>query len=420
MIKILESKNDKSFEKGPVRRSLFSNGAVSLFHQFKGMESATVNLYFLSGSIFEKENEYGIAHVIEHMLFKENKTGELVRTLEAYGASMNAYTYKEYVCFELDCSAKKIHLFLPKFLNLFFNPVFDTKALAKEKKVILQELRQDKDDHEVTGVEYIYEKNFDSKLGHPIGGTTKNIRSFTSNDLQRYYKKYFCPSRMVLNVVSGRSFDSLEDIFKNSLKNFPSKNTAPWRYKPVRKNAKLNHFKSALKRKIQASIVYLVFDGVTLGHDDYYIYSIIDELLFEGMTSRFYRALREKTPLVYSFGSDLNSFATSGSYTMIFNTSKSNVSTLKKVVLDEIKALRDSISDAELIALKERLIEGWSLSFDSLHERGEFIAHGEVYQEQDFSLKKQIEILKSINSKDIRRILDKMISQKHSELILGV
>ena len=117
MTKIKSTEINKTFEKGPVRRSLFSNGAVSLFHQFKGMESACANLYILAGSIFESPEEHGIAHVIEHMLFKEEKTNSVVREMEKEGAQINAYTYKEYVCFELECASTKLESFLPKFLS---------------------------------------------------------------------------------------------------------------------------------------------------------------------------------------------------------------------------------------------------------------------------------------------------------------
>ncbi len=117
----------KSFEKGPVRRSLFDNGAVSLYHHFKGMESACANLYFLAGSIFESESEEGIAHVIEHMLFKDEGSNDLVKELEREGAQVNAYTYKEYVCFELDCPSELLPRFLPKFLSLFLSPILQGK-----------------------------------------------------------------------------------------------------------------------------------------------------------------------------------------------------------------------------------------------------------------------------------------------------
>lgn len=417
MIKVLESKIDKSFEKGPIRRSLFSNGAVSLFHQFKGMSSATVSLYFLAGSIFESEDNQGIAHLIEHMLFKETKTSNLIKELEQAGASINAYTYKDYVCFELDCSAKKLSVFLPKFMDLFLNPVFDEKALFKEKKVVIQEIKEDLDNHELTGLEYTFEKMLSFKLGHNIAGKSSIIRKLTDSDLHRYYKKYFTPQRMILSITSGSEFSSLEKIISNSFKK--AKESGPWRFKKSSKLKPLNHFKSKLKRDLQSNIIFLGYQGVSLSHRDYYAYSILDDLLFEGMSSIFYQALRENKPLVYGLGSDLHSFVDNGVYLMIFSCQKSKVDELLKVVNDELLNLRSNINLSMIDSVKKRLIERWELGFDSLVERNEFIAHSEIYSDKDFSLKKQIESLESINSKDIAGILDKLIYDKNSQLIMG-
>ena len=83
MLRIIEDQKINDFEKGPIRRSLFSNGAMSIVHKAIGFSGAKVQLHFIAGSMFEGENEEGLSHLIEHMIFKESDT-EYIKQLESY------------------------------------------------------------------------------------------------------------------------------------------------------------------------------------------------------------------------------------------------------------------------------------------------------------------------------------------------
>jgi predicted Zn-dependent peptidase len=419
---MIKTKIIKDFEKGPIRRSLFDNGAVSLFHQMKGVSSAVVNLYFLAGSIFEKESEYGIAHVIEHMLFKEGGKSNLVSELEFYGAEINAYTYKEYVCFEMTCLATKVDQFLPKFLKLFLNPVFDLKELKIEKNVVVQELKEDKDDHETEAIEYLFQKNFDDKIGHSIGGSIINVKSFTKSDLESFYYKYFNANRMILSITSGRSFNSLESILYNAM--LDSKNTIGvkkhFRLGSSSKFGKMKHFKTKLKRKMENSIVMFSFDGVSLESQSYYDLMILDEILFEGLSSVFFKLLREESGLVYGLGSSINSFVKTGNYVMVFNTQTKNIKILKNIVMDTLDQLAETEIENKLVkGIIERVIGNWEMSFDSPSQRCEYIALEEIYNTNKYSIEKMKTELRLVTNKRIKKLIKKITKNGYSELILG-
>ncbi|MEX0797984.1 MAG: pitrilysin family protein [Bacteriovoracaceae bacterium] len=423
MTKLKSSQIIKSFEKGPVRRSLFSNGAVSLFHQFKGMESACVNLYFLAGSVFEKKGQHGIAHVIEHMLFKEERAGSLVQEMESKGAQINAYTYKEYVCFELDCAADSLDEFLPKFLSLFLNPVFNSKDLALEKKVILQELREDKDDHETEGLEYLYKKNFNEALGHPIGGAIGNVKSFRVKDLETFYKKFYRPERMILSVVGGKKFDSLEKIYMDEFAKAGQKERQqikPFRLEKKERFSKLKHASAKLKRPMESSIVFYAFDGASIFHPDYYNYLALDEYLLGGMSSKLFMELREKNAYVYGLGSAINTYAACGSYIMIFHTLKKNVGKLRDKVDEALEELAQKGPPAKDIeAIKKRLAQAWSLGFDDMLERNEYLAEMEMLNFSDFSLAGQIQRLNHVSAESVQALVKKIFKSKYSLLIMN-
>ena len=425
MTKLASTQTIKSFEKGPVRRSLFRNGAVSLFHQFKGMESACVHLYFLAGSIFESPKEEGLAHVIEHMLFKEESSSSLVQKMESEGAQINAYTYKEHVCFELECAAVLLSKFLPDFLSLFLSPVFRAKDLALEKKVVLQELREDKDDHETEGIEYLFKKNFPRKLGHSIGGSVGNVRSFSVKDLEAFYRKYYRPERMVLSVVGGKRFEQLESIVEEAFSRDSKKERfdcarAPMRLTPMQRFSRLKHVRAKLKRSMESSILFYAFDGASIFHPDYYNYLVLDEYLLGGMSSKLFLELRERNAYVYGLGSALNSYAAAGSYMMIFHTLKKNLPKVREKVDAVLKELlQNGFLEEEVEAIKQRIGLGWRLSFDDLVERNEYLAEIELLGERDFALGRQIERLELVTSKSLQSLVKKILSRDFSVLTMS-
>ena len=418
MVKVKSTKIIKDFEKGPIRRSLFDNGAVSLFHKIPARKSAVVNLYFLAGSIFEDEDNYGIAHVLEHMLFKEGEDSTIVKELEFLGAEINAYTSKEYVCFELSCIATKLPLFLEKFLTLFLNPVFELGELTLEKNVIVHELKEDKDDHETEALEYVFKKNFDKKLGHSIGGSISNVKKFKKEDILKYYKKFFSPERMILSVVSGKEFKNLESICEKVF--IDKKFKSPFRLGHTNKFGKLNHFKSKLNRKKENAVIMYSFDGVSLQNKSYYDLLVLDELLFEGLSSKFFYLLREKLGIIYSLGSSINSYVSTGNYIMVFNTSKKNISKLKKNVNEVIEYYKNNqFEKKEVEAIKKRIIEGWEVSFDEPIERCDYIGLEEIYGTNDYSIARMIKDLKNVDEKRIQKLVKKMTRNGFSELIVG-
>jgi predicted Zn-dependent peptidase len=369
--------------------------------------------------MFESSEEHGLSHIIEHMVFKEQGTS-LIRELELCGAEINAFTYKENVCFELECLAKYLPEFLPKFFDLFLNLEFTDEQLEKEKKVILQELKEDKDDHETYGLEHVFEKNFKRNLGHPTGGKPKDVKSYNSNDIRKYYRKYYRPNRIVLTVISGHEFEGLESIFKSAMdQHYTYKASSAFRLKAIHKISKINHFKSKIKRSMESSVLFYSFTAPSLSHKHYYDLAILDQLLFDGLSSIFFKELREETPLIYGLGSSINSFKDVGNYVMVFNSDKKNLTELKsrvKIVLKRCSDLELDSSDVE--AIKKRILDAWDLSFDSVEERATFLSDNEIYQFDEISMEKVRKNIAKSTPKSIKSLVNLLLSHGNSELII--
>lgn len=418
MQKIIDFKEFDNLEKGPIRRSLFRNGACILFHQANGFSGAKVNLNFLAGSMFETPDQEGISHLIEHLMFKEVNSG-LVKDLEFFGAEINAYTYKENVCFELSCLGAKLEILLPRFLNLFSKLEFTDEQLEKEKAVVLQELIDDKDDHETQALEFVFEKNFNSGLGHPVGGIAKNVKKFSKREILRFYKKYYRPERMILTIVSGEgNFEKLRSI---SQENFDLRTCAdkkPFRIKANAVERKLNHVKCLKRKKIESEILMLSFNGPTVSSKNYYTYIVLDELLFEGMSSLFFKKFREEKALVYGLGSSINSFAKAGNYIMTFNVQEKNIGAVETGINDVLREIcSKGLLENDLEKIKERIIDSWKIAFDSIDERAEFISENEIYQQHHIDVHKIKTMVGEVSEKKIINLIKNIyFNSDHTKL----
>lgn len=417
MPKLIEQKNIDDFEKGPIRRSLFDNGAVVMFHHAKGFAGAKVNLTFMAGSQFESATEHGLAHLIEHLVFKENKTNYL-HEIELAGAEINAYTYKENICFELKCLSRKIPVLLPIFLKYTTVLDFTDEQLEKEKKVVIQELREDQDDHETFGIEYLFEKNFKPSLGHPIGGKPAQVKHYTRADVQRFFKKNFTSDRLILTIVSGEDFPDLENQISDLLQ-LGGRTKPPYRLKTSFRDKRLSHVKSHLKRDVESSILFYAFNGPSINSAQYYDYAVLDEIFFEGLSSVFFKRFREESPLVYGLGSSINPFSYSGSYLMVFNTQKKLLKQLESKFAQTMQECIDKgFEEAHIDQIKERMEDSWALAFDSVEERAEFIQDNEIYQLNEYSFKAMRKKLNKVTAKSVQKLCKKLYTSDYSRLRL--
>lgn len=405
-----------TMEKGPILRSLFSNGACYTFHQAKGFSGAKVNLSFLAGSIFESREEQGIAHLLEHLMFKETATKRIYH-LEKNGAELNAYTYKETVSFEMECHKDNLDNLLPDFLDHFLNLDFNEDQFIKEKQVVLHELKEDEDDHEAQGIEELFSQNFSFDIAHPVGGKLGQVKKITSEQIRNYFSKYFTPQRLILTIVSGKKSDYTELLQQKMLKYFTGKKRSPIRLALKKKRRALVHSKKVKHRKMESSISYFSFDGPKVNDGSYYDFVVLDELLFEGLSSYFFKRLREDEPLVYGMGSALNSFHHSGQYLMIFTGSVEKAKRLKKIVTQGLNDFLDvKLCAQEIEKIKKRLIQNWELSFDLLDERLEFLLDQEIYEMQHKTIGQMRAELRRVDGKSIQKALKKMYKD-HSYLL---
>lgn len=309
--------------------------------------SASVNM----GSAFESEKNKGISHFMEHMMFKGTKTRsqqEIAREIEKKGGILNAYTSEEVTSYWNKLPSKHIASGINIASDLILNPKFDAAEFEKEKQVIIEEIKMYHDNPGRHVMDKIKEMLYEKPFGMSIAGTEQIIRGMTRQEMVEMFKSVYTTDNMVLAVVGDADFD---EICKLAEKIYPKANRKILKHNPTRRN-----LEAVEKRKgIDQAHFAFGFHTPTLKDKQKYIYEIAGAYLFGGMSSILFQEIRERRGLAYAVKGEFDLGVDYG-YAMIYiGTMKEKIKEIKKIILKEIKNLKD-LKQADFNECKEQLI----------------------------------------------------------------
>lgn len=316
----------------------FSNGLRLIQKKIDGMYSATTGVWVGVGSSDEIEENNGISHFIEHMVFKgtdKKSAFDLVDEIDTLGANVNAFTSKECTCFYFKSISNLVENGLSILSQLVFDSIFDKVEMEREKKVVLEEINmvEDMPDDKVF---QIFAKSYfrDNPLARPILGSDKNILSFTKKDILKHMEKYYNPKNIVISIAGDIDFDKniewVEKYFANKFKYagndvfdraktfIPTKNFL------------------AESRDIEQSHLLLGFPSIPFGDVDLDTCQIFNSILGGSMSSKLFQSIREKRGLAYTVYSSISTYRTNGVLSIYSAVSPKNVIDTVKIIREEI------------------------------------------------------------------------------------
>jgi predicted Zn-dependent peptidase len=335
---------------------IFDNGIRVIHHQIPS-HVAHCGLYINTGSRDEKENEHGIAHFIEHLVFKgtiKRRAHHIINRLEAVGGEINAYTGKEETCIYSSFMNEDFERSMELITDMVFNSVFPEKELTREKEVIMDEIISYMDNPS----EQIFD-DFEELVfrGDPIGrnilGTPENLKRFKRQDVLKFIDNNYRTNKMVFSSVGNLDFNSVLKYADKYLASVP-----PNIY-PMGKNERINYqpLKKLVKKKTHQAhciIGNIAFDL----HDDRRMPMILLNNILggPGMSARLNIALREKTGYAYNVESHFTAYSNTGIFSVYFGTDRERLDKCLSLVNKEFKKLiNDRLSNIQLNKAKRQL-----------------------------------------------------------------
>jgi predicted Zn-dependent peptidase len=364
-----------------VAKTILGNGITILSENVPYLRSATVGVWISGGSRDESPPENGIAHFIEHMLFKgtaRRRAIDISREIESVGGTINAYTDREYIFFYAKVLTKDFPLVADLLSDIYMNSLFDGQELDREKDVILQEILMVEDSPEDLLHDFFHASYWGGHpLGLPIQGTSGNVAAFTRERVTEYFRDRFWRRGVIVSVVGNvpheQVVDELQKVmgaFRLGERHVPGPAPAPQCGVFLR------------GRPIEQIHLCLGAPGVSRASEWKYAAHVLNAILGGSMSSRLFQEIREKRGLAYSVFSSLSSYADTGILKICAGTTPEKAGEVLKVTGEILSDLTDGrLSEEEIVLAKELIKGSMLLSMENPGFRMTRLAMNEMFLE---------------------------------------
>ncbi|MBE7179136.1 MAG: insulinase family protein [Mucilaginibacter polytrichastri] len=335
----------------------FRNG-IRLLHVHHPSPISHCCLVINAGSRDESDEKSGLAHYLEHMLFKgtqKRNTSRLLNYLEVVGADLNAYTTKEYTCLH----ASFLHQYLNRAIDLLhdiaFRSVFPETEMEKEKEVVLDEIASYLDQPEEAIQDDFEDQLFAGhKLGRNILGRPENVKAFSQKDLADFIAENYNTHEIVFAVAGDYA---LKDLVRRTEKFFgevPENTTKKHRAAPGKNSSKI----SSVQKPIGQTHCVIGAQAYSLYDKKRPALMLLNNYLGAGgMSARLNMELREKRGIAYTIESNYTSMSDTGIFSIYFGTDEEKAQKALRVIHSELKRLRQNqLSTQQLQHAKQRFI----------------------------------------------------------------
>lgn len=372
-----------------------------------------------AGSRFEKENEQGLAHFIEHCIFKgtkNRKSIDILTDLDSVGGELNAYTNKEEIC--VHASFRREHFSIAAELlgDIVQHPTFETKEVEKEKEVVLDEIISYLDAPSERVFDEFEEHLFSgNSLGYNILGTKESVKSFDSKMLHSYVEKHFVREKMIISFVGNIPESELKSMLEVH-------------FSGVKSGEKVGEFLpqfnppfqiSERKSNFQSHIMLGGYAPSYLSNNRRATTLLINLLGGPALNSRLNLSIREKYGYAYNIEAGYTSFDSLGFWTIYVGTDKKYIQKSIDLIHSELQNFREvELSPKELNQAKEQLKGHIALSMDSNIELMFNLGKSLLIFGKIDSMKKIYAQIDMISSEEVREVAQEIFApSKISQLI---
>lgn len=386
-----------------------SNGIKVIAERATQFNTVSLGIYINTGSAYENKDNQGIAHMIEHMLFKgtKNRTAQdISRESAALGDDVNAYTCKEYTVFY----GTTLRQYFPRLLNLLSdmltNSLFDENDIEKEKQIICEEIAMYDDSAEDIVHEKLNEAVWkDHPLGFIISGSDKTVKSITRDQLLAFMAKYYTGNNIILSVAG--TFD--DDVFNRLEIAFSDIKPGEDRTTELSEPAYHNSF-LFLKRKIDQVHMNFAFPCITADSDERYTSAVFQAAFGGSSNSLLFNRIREELSLAYSVYSYNTSHKKAGLLQIDVTVARNSVYRVFTEILSLIeKVKKEGLTAEQVENFKDQVIVEMIMNNEGVRDKMELNAKQQLILSKLLDNDDQIEAIRRVTKDDILAFANKYL-----------
>ena len=322
------------------------------------MHTVSIGVWVANGARSEQPAEQGVAHFIEHLLFKGTKrrtARQITREIDSLGGILNAFTSYEYVCYYAKALAKTLPQVVDILSDMFLHSTFPADEIEKERKVVLQEIKMRDDAPEESIHDRLHQSFWKGHpLGHPILGSEETISGMSRDAILGFRRHWYRPSEIIIAAAGGVEHQALVELLQESFSCLEP--GEPRRVVTPQSRQAAGRVLELCERDLEQTLICLGTEGLPTGSPERYSLMILNAILGGGMSSRLFEEIREKRGLAYSVYSYVSSFADAGSMAIYAGSERERSCEAVKIILGEMARLRDElVPQDELEAAREQI-----------------------------------------------------------------
>ncbi len=385
-------------------REVLDNGLRLITEAMPHVRSVSVGVWLTRGSRHESDERAGIAHFVEHMLFKGTDTRsaeDIAQAIDSIGGQLDAFTAKEYAAYYIKVLDEHLPLAVDLLSDIVLRPAFPSDEIEREKKVILEEFKMVEDTpddlvHEVF-TEHFWEGH---PLGRPILGTRDAVQGLTQSTIRDYFGGAYVAGNIVICAAGNIEHARVRELVYGAFASLPLTGPVVEQRPPTPVPQVIVRTKD-----IEQSHVCIGTNGYPQRHDDRYVSYILNTVLGGSMSSRLFQNIREKRGLAYAVFSSLSAYRDAGALTVYAGCGADQVNEVVDLVIEELRTMKTSpVPDVELRRAKDHLKGSLMLSLENTASRMSHLARQEIYFERYFSLDETLQGVERVTATDVQRV----------------
>jgi predicted Zn-dependent peptidase len=348
----------------PFYRRVLKNGMTVILEK-RNLPVVSIAFAVRNGGVNEKEEEKGISHFIEHLLYKgtnKRSSKQIADEIEKKGGELNGFTSEELTAYWCKMPSRHLNIALEVLGDMVKDPLFNEKEMEKERRVIFEEIKMYHDSPRAHSLDEIQKLLYSGTMKINLAGTIKTMNSITRDIILKKFKQVYTPENIILCVVGDCDF---EDLIKFAEKNFKNEKGNV----PAEEFHTENEYKIEEREGIdQANLIFAYH--VPLANDKKsYAAMVLSSLMADGLSSRLFNEIREKRNLAYAIKGESNINKTFAYNIIYVGTMKENVEKVKELILKEFEKVSNSLGEKEVKQIKEQLIGNYQISMEDSQQQ---------------------------------------------------
>jgi predicted Zn-dependent peptidase len=373
------------------------NGLRVITESMPSLRSVAMGCWIDTGTRDENDNEAGVSHFLEHLLFKGSEklsAREVNETLDAIGAESNAFTSKEATCYWTRLLDQDLPVGLDVLAEIIQQPAFRVNEIDSERQVVVEEINMNEDDPS----DVVFE-NFSTAVfaGHPLEepvlGTRESIRGMSRDDIHGYWKRRYGAGSMVVAVAGSVDHDAVVEMVAERF--------GDWSGESVDhqvSQALVVPGVNLTRRETEQAHLIIGGPGLHRSDERRWAFEVLNHVMGSGMSSRLFREVREERGLAYAVYGFKLAYSDNGAWGVHVGTTPHQTDTALTVIREELeKVVDEGIMSEELERAKGSMRGGLALALEDSNSRMVRLGRDELAGMPHLSVDERLEKLEGVD-----------------------